>query len=104
MSGSALKVVFAGDTSVDETLEEAERANPGQPIKLRVQPQIQVKGIGYLAWRKLSWAFAVADVVEAQAFREALTLFFRVLTLRGIAQTCTGLRALLDTDGVQQAE
>lgn len=78
---------------IDDALYDAATATPGQPIRLRVQPQIFTRRPGrpraamYLGWKGVYWNLECASTREAIQFREALARFFRLLARHGAEET-----------------
>jgi hypothetical protein len=82
---------------VDETIHLAMQADPEQPLRVRIQPQVytklsNVKGT-YLAWRGVFWNMKLGSVEEARAFRACLVSFFKALSVFG----AENLKRRLDT-------
>jgi hypothetical protein len=81
----------------NRSLLEAIEERPGKPLRLRVQPMI-LRTTGtrhqYKAWRDVSWTLEVADMAEANAFAEALRVFFVTLNAAGPDAVAASLREL----------
>ncbi len=61
-------------------------SRPGQPIRLRLQPQLyftmknqRYRQGAFLSWRSVYWNLQCATVAEAIAVKDALTSFFKAL-------------------------
>lgn len=82
----------------DETVQEAAALEPGQTIRLRVQPQVYLKRPGqyrtgmYLAWKGVYWNLACPTVESALGIRDVLTRVFTLLKVMEPAE----LMQLLD--------
>ena len=83
---------------VDETVRQAAQEAAGGPIKVRVQPQVYLKGKGargaFLAWRGVHWMITCTSVKEAQGLRKALTAFFAAVGRQGFVVVTKTLDSL----------
>jgi hypothetical protein len=79
----ALDVQYsAADLDIDGTIAEAYEADPEGPIRIRVAPQVYVpkdNGGSYIAWKHVVWTMRVPTFADAQALREAMQTFFRLV-------------------------
>lgn len=73
---------------IDDSLEEAAKALPSSPIRIRIQPLLRYKTANgtteFRAWRQLHWTLDVANVQEGREFREALEAFFVIVDRQGV--------------------
>lgn len=98
-----MDIKYAGNrTDLDTILPIAQRARPGKPIRVRVQPTIFRDG-SYHSWSGVAWRVDCGTLEEASALRQALQAFFEIVDLQGIEQTKVMLEAELDTMGPQAA-
>ena len=74
-----------GDVDTDWSLRRAAKSQPGKPIKVRLQPQLETIDLKYrrfpcyLAWRGVHWVVECQTVDEARALRDAMIVFFDVV-------------------------
>lgn len=87
-----MDMTYSGSQTTDQTLTEARAAAPGQPIRLRLQPQLFIKGRGYQAWRLVSWAVRCQTAGEVKELRRALEAFFTRIERDGPAAVGEELR------------
>lgn len=83
--------MFVSDvsTNIDQPILDAFEELGGEPIKVRLQPAVQRHRPEdgrkqFLSWHRLHWMVTVDNLDEAQALREALTLFFERLKREGV--------------------
>ena len=67
----------------DQPVHDAEGERPGQPIKIRVQPMILGKGGQYRSWKQVRWTLECDNAAEALVVRDAMEVFFQVLSRSG---------------------
>lgn len=87
----SMEVASAPRAKVESAVDAAQQADPGQPIRMRIQPQIRIKHLGYRMLHNVSWTVR-CQAEEIEAVKQALSAFFRVLALKGPA----GVIELLD--------
>lgn len=73
----------------DEPIREAVGERPGQPIRLRFQPDILRKREGatrasYQPWNDVHWIIQAETLDEVKLLRESLAAFFWILSQDGI--------------------
>lgn len=72
------------------------RERPGQPLNVRVAPQISRKRrgrtTGYETWTDVVWTVACDTIAEAFDLREALRQFFAAVEELGAAGVVRGLQ------------
>ena len=100
-----MEVDYTADSSdLDQVLHQAEAANPGQPIRIRIQPQVWISGREYLAWRRVSWPLRCDSVEEAISLRMAMEAFFVAVGARGPVQVAQELYGLNQEPAVPPAD
>lgn len=73
----------------DEPIREAIGERPGQPIRLRFQPDILRRRTGatrasYQPWNDVHWIIQAENLDEVRLLRESLAAFFWILSQDGI--------------------
>lgn len=99
-SGMVLQVESRRRDDDEDSVREAAKSRPGQPIRLRFQPQLYfaVKNATYrsgafFSWRNLYWNVQCPTVADALKVKGALTSFFRALAVLD----ATDVSMVLDT-------
>lgn len=95
---------FDRSQDIDETLLEAEESANGEPLKFRVQPQLEIQREGrskkkmFFAWRGVFWNLKCDTTEDARSLRDAMASFFLLVERQGpqVAKT------LLDSARVSQ--
>jgi hypothetical protein len=99
------------ELAIDDSLREAiEHKRAGEPIRIRIQPQVYIRrpgasmtgkagvGVGsYLAWKGLYWQVNCTTVEEGSQFRQALARFFGLLESHGLHAVIKVLDTLAST-------
>lgn len=95
-----LKSSFTRDLADDrQQIEEAFTERNGQPVRLRLQPQVLRAHGKYRAWKDVTWTLDCTTPKEVIGIRNAMQVFFRVLAQVGPEAMIKALTAIPKSGG-----